>query len=50
MPWSGDYRAFVVEVFFKNNEYVIAMQRAFRTHFCIPPNSDIPTWKTIFTG
>ena len=35
------YRAFAVVAFFKNNESVIATQRAFRTHFRIPPNGDV---------
>jgi hypothetical protein len=28
MSWSGEHRGFVVETFFKNNESVIATQRA----------------------
>jgi hypothetical protein len=47
MPWSGEYCAFAVEAFFKNKESIIAMQCAFQTHFHIPPNSDVPTWKTV---
>jgi len=47
MPWSGEFRGFVVEAFFKNNESVIATQRAFRTHFRIPSKGDVPTRKTI---
>jgi len=47
MPWSGECCAFAVEAFFKNNESVIATQRAFRTHFRIRPNDDVPTRKTI---
>jgi len=31
MSWSGEHRGFVVETFFKNNESVIATQRAFRS-------------------
>ena len=47
MPRSGEYRAFAVEAFFKNNESVIATQRPFRAHFRISPNGDVPTPKTI---
>ena len=32
MGWSDEHRGFVVETFFKNNESVIATQRAFRRH------------------
>jgi hypothetical protein len=33
MNWSGERRGFVIEAFCKNNDFVIATQRAFRTRF-----------------
>jgi len=47
MPWSGEHRGFVIEAYFKNAEYVIATQRAFRTRFSLNPNESVPDRKTI---
>ena len=47
MGWSGEHRGFVVETFFKNNESVIATQRAFRRHFRLGRRAPIPDRKTI---
>ena len=33
MEWSGEQGGFVIEMFFKNEDSLIATQRAFRTHF-----------------
>ena len=42
MGWSGEHRGFVVETFFKNNESVIATQRAFRRHFRLGRRAPVP--------
>ena len=47
MGWSGEHRGFVVETFFKNNESVIATQRAFRRHFRLGQRAPIPDRKMI---
>jgi hypothetical protein len=47
MRWSGEHRGFVVETFFKNNESVIATQRAFRRHFRLCRRAPVPDRKTI---
>ena len=47
MGWSGEHRGFVVETFFKNNESVIATQRAFRRHFRLGRRAPVPDRKTI---
>jgi hypothetical protein len=33
MSWLVEYRDFVIEAFFKNNDFVSATQRAFRMRF-----------------
>ena len=45
--WSAEYRAFVVESMFKNNESVVATQRVFRQHFNIHRNNSVPARNTI---
>jgi len=45
--WSGEHRGFVVETFFKNNESVIATQRAFRRHCRLGRRAPVPDRKTI---
>ena len=40
--WSAEHRAFAVESMFKNNEYMVATQRAFRQHFNIHRNDSVP--------
>jgi hypothetical protein len=47
MPWSGEYRGFIVEAFFKHGESVTATQRAFRTRFGLRANESVPDRKTI---
>jgi hypothetical protein len=47
MGWSGEHRGFVVETFFKNNESVIATQRAFRRHFRLGRRAPVPDRKMI---
>jgi len=47
MGWSGEHRDFAVETFFKNNESVIATQRAFRRHFRLGRRAPVPDRKTI---
>jgi len=47
MGWLGEHRGFVVETFFKNNESVIATQRAFRRHFRLGRRAPVPDRKTI---
>jgi len=47
MGWSDEHRGFVVETFFKNNESVIATQRAFRRHFRFGRRAPVPDRKTI---
>ncbi|GFX44804.1 hypothetical protein TNCV_1826661 [Trichonephila clavipes] len=34
--------AFAVEVYFSNSRSLVALQRAFRRHFIIPPQSRVP--------
>ncbi|GFV07187.1 hypothetical protein TNCV_3602051 [Trichonephila clavipes] len=43
--WSRQQRAFVVQAYFSNGRSVIAMQRAFRHHFDIPPRGYVPDRK-----
>ena len=45
--WSAEHRAFVVESMLKNNESVVATQRAFRQHFNIHRNDSVPARNTI---
>jgi len=47
MGWSGEHRGFVVETFFKNNDSVIATQRAFHRHFRLGRRAPVPDQKTI---
>jgi len=47
MGWSGEYSGFDVETFFKNNESVIATQRAFRRHFRLGRRAPVQDRKTI---
>ena len=42
MGWSGEHRGFIVEMFFKNNESVIATKRAFRRHFRLGRRAPVP--------
>lgn len=47
MPWTGEHRGFVVETFFKNNDSVVATQRAFRRRFGLNRHDSVPDAKTI---
>ena len=47
MNWSSEHRAFIVETYFKNNESVTAVQRAFRLHVGLKRQDSIPTRNTI---
>jgi transposase-like protein len=47
MLWSREERAFAVEAYFSNRHSVIAVQRAFRRHFEIPPRGRVPDRKSI---
>lgn len=47
MLWSRQHRAFAVEAYFSNSRSVIAVQRAFRRHFEIPPRGHVPDRKSI---
>ena len=47
MVWSGEQCGFVIETFFKNGDSVIAIQRAFRTHFQLGRRARVPSWNTI---
>ena len=47
MAWTGIHRAFVVESFIRNNESVIATQRAFRIYFELNRGDAVPDRKTI---
>ena len=40
--WSVEYRAFAVETYFKNNDYVLT-QRIFLRHFNIHRNDSVPS-------
>ena len=47
MLWLREHRVFAAEVHFSNSHSVIAVQRAFRRHFEIPPQSRVPDSKSI---
>lgn len=47
MLWSRQQRAFAVEAYFSNARSVIAVQRAFRRHFDIPPRGRVPDRKSV---
>ncbi|GFW32087.1 DUF4817 domain-containing protein [Trichonephila clavipes] len=44
---SRQQRAFAVEAYFSNSRSVIAVQRAFRRHFNIPPRGHVPDRKFV---
>ena len=46
MAWSTEHRAFVVEIYFKCGDCVIAAQRWFCTHFGIGQHGRVPNRKT----
>uniref|UniRef100_A0A0A9YLJ5 Transposable element Tc3 transposase n=1 Tax=Lygus hesperus TaxID=30085 RepID=A0A0A9YLJ5_LYGHE len=45
--WGVEHRVFVYDAFVKNNESVVAVQRAFRIRFNVPRRGAIPDRKTI---
>ncbi|GFY02907.1 hypothetical protein TNCV_3507871 [Trichonephila clavipes] len=45
MLWSRQQWAFTVEAYFSNDRSVVAVQRAFRRHFDIPPRGHVPDRK-----
>jgi len=45
MVWSNEQRAFAVETYFSQS--IVAVQRAFRTHYQIPPRDRAPDRKSI---
>ena len=47
MSWSGEHRGFVAETLFKNNESVVATQRAFRRYFRLGRRAPVPDRKTM---
>ncbi|GFV66368.1 elongation factor P [Trichonephila clavipes] len=47
MLWSRQQRAFAVEAHFYKDRSVIAVQRAFRRHFDIPPRNHVPNRKCV---
>lgn len=40
--WSVEHRVFAVEEFIRNNESIVAVTRAFRRRFNIPPRGSVP--------
>lgn len=42
MEWTREERSFCVEAYFSNNHSIIAMQRAFRLRFAVPPRGRVP--------
>jgi len=47
MVWSNEQRAFVVETYFSQSHSIVAVQRAFRTRYQIPPRDRVPDRKSI---
>ena len=47
MMWSNEQRAFAVETYFSQSHSVVAVQRAFRTRYQIPPRDRVPDRKSI---
>jgi len=41
MVWSNEQRAFVVETYFSQSQSIVAVQRAFRTRYQIPPRDRV---------
>jgi hypothetical protein len=46
-PWSAVHRAFAVETFLKNHNFVIPTQQIFRRHFSIGRHGRVPDRNTI---
>jgi len=47
MVWSNEQRAFAVETYFSQIHSIVAVQRAFRTRYQIPPPDRVPDRKSI---
>jgi len=47
MVWSNEQRAFAVETYFSQGHSIVAVQRAFRTRYQIPPRERVPNRKSI---
>ena len=47
MVWSNEQHAFAVETYFSRSHSIIAVQRAFRTRYQIPPWDRVPDRKSI---
>jgi len=47
MVWSNEQRAFAVETYFSQIHSIVAVQRAFRTRYQIPPQDRVPDRKSI---
>ena len=47
MVWSNEQRAFAVETYFSQSHSIVAVQRAFRTRYQIPPRDQVPDRKSI---
>lgn len=47
MAWSNEQRAFAVETYFSQNRSIVAVQRAMRTRYQIPPRNSVPDRKSI---
>jgi len=45
--WSNEQRAFSVETYFSQSHSTVAVQRAFRTRYQIPPRDRVPDRKSI---
>jgi len=45
--WSNEQRAFAVETYFSQSHSIVAVQRAFRTRYQIPPRDRVPDRKSI---
>ena len=47
MVWSNEQRPFAVETYFPQSHSIVAVQRAFRTRYQIPPRDRVPDRKSI---
>lgn len=47
MNWAREHRAFAAEAYFSRGHSIIAVQRAFRARFEIPPRGRVPDRKSI---
>ena len=47
MVWFNEQRAFAVETYFSQSHSIVAVQRAFRTRYQIPPRDRVPDRKSI---